>query len=90
MGPETITVELYGIPRERAGRAEWTVEAHTVREALTALERACPRLAGLLLADGRVAPEYLLSIDGRRFVADASEVLRPGERVLLLSADVGG
>ena len=84
-----ITVELFGVPRLRAGRAEVPVEASTVGEALAALERACPGLAGLVQG-ARVSPHYLLSLDGRQFVTGLGERLRPGDRLLLLSADAGG
>jgi molybdopterin converting factor small subunit len=84
-----VTVEFYGIPRQRAGRAELPVAAATVAEALAAVERACPGLAGLVQG-GRVSPHYLLSLDGRRFVSGLDERLGPGERLLLLSADAGG
>ncbi len=89
-GPGEVTVEFYGIPRQRAGRAELTVQAGTLAEVLAAVERACPGLARLLQADGRLAPHYLLSMDGQRFVTDPGRQLRPGDRLLLLSADVGG
>jgi molybdopterin converting factor small subunit len=85
-----VTVEFYGIPRHRAGRSELAVPAGTVAQVLAAVERACPALAGLRLASGRLAPHYLLSVDGRHFVAEPQERLRAGERVLLLSADAGG
>jgi hypothetical protein len=85
-----VTVEFYGIPRERAGRAELTVTADTVAEALAAIERACPGLRGLLRPDGGLAPQYLLSIDGQRFLTDVSQPVPAGARLLLLSADVGG
>ncbi len=85
-----VTVEFFGVPRARAGRSELVVEACTVAEALAAVERACPGLAGLVRADGRPAPHYLLSLGGRRFVADVGERLGAGDRLLLLSADAGG
>jgi molybdopterin converting factor small subunit len=86
----TVTVEFYGIPRLRAGVAELAVEAATVGDALAAVERACPRLAGLRRADGRLAPQYLLSLDGRRFLSEPGERLAAGDRLLLLGADAGG
>jgi molybdopterin converting factor small subunit len=89
-GAGTVTVEFFGIPRLRAGRSELTVAAATVAEALAAVERACPELRGLVQADGQMAPHYLLSRDGRQFVGTPGERLRPGERLLLLSADAGG
>ena len=87
---DLVTVELYGVPRQRAGRAELAVAARTVAEVLEAVERACPGLAGMRRPDGRLAGHYLLSIDGRQFVTDPGLEVRPGDRVLLLSADAGG
>ena len=87
--PGRITIEFYGIPRQRAGRAELTVRADTVAEVLAAVQRECPRLAGLESA-GRLAPHYLLSLHGHQFVTDLHQRLRDGDRLLLLSADAGG
>jgi molybdopterin converting factor small subunit len=85
-----VTVEFYGVPRQRAGRTEVDVAARTVGELLEAVERACPGLAGLRRPDGRLAAQYLLSVAGREFVTDVRQELRPGDRVLLLSSDAGG
>jgi molybdopterin converting factor small subunit len=90
MSAPAVTVELFGVPRVRAGLAELSVSAATAGEALAALAAACPGLGELRLPDGRLAPQYLLSLDGERFVTDLTEPLRPGERLLLLSADAGG
>ena len=49
-------LEFFGIPRQRAGRAELVVPAAAVGEALTAVERECPGLAGLVRSDGRLSP----------------------------------
>jgi len=88
-GAGIVTVEFFGIPRQRAGRAELQVAAGTVADLLAAVVQACPGLAGVV-RDGRLGPHYLLSLDGRQFVSDPATVLRPGERLLLLSADAGG
>ena len=86
---EQVTVEFYGVPRLLAGRAELTVPPGPLGEVLAAVERACPRLQGLV-QEGRLAPQYLLSLDGREFVTELSRELAPGTRLLLLSADAGG
>lgn len=86
----TVTVEFFGIPRQRAGRAELVVPAGTVAALLAAVEQTCPGLAGLRRTDGRLSPHYLLSINGNRFVTDTQEAVQPGDHVLLLSADAGG
>jgi molybdopterin converting factor small subunit len=85
-----VTVEFFGIPRQRAGRKELRVAARTAREALAAVEAAYPSVGELCRADGRLAPHYLLSRDGERFITDLSEPLRAGEQLVLLSADAGG
>jgi molybdopterin converting factor small subunit len=87
---DEVVVEFFGIPRQRAGRAELAVPVGTVAQTLAAVERACPGLAGLLQADGRLSPHYLLSVNGQHFVTDLNEPLGPADRMLLLSADAGG
>lgn len=85
-----VTIEFFGISRQRAGRAELSAPTGTIAELLAAVEHACPGLAGLVQADGRLSPHYLVSIDGREFVQDLGHSLRAGERLLVLSADAGG
>ena len=65
MATDAVTIELFGIPRARAGRSEVVVAATTAREALTALSVVCPALGGLCRPDGRLAPQFLLSLDLR-------------------------
>jgi molybdopterin converting factor small subunit len=89
MAPQ-VTLEFFGIPRLRAGRPHLTVAAATVGAALAAAVRDCPGLAGLLGADGRLDRHYLLSRDGREFLTDPARPLADGDRLVLLSADVGG
>lgn len=84
-----VTVEFFGIPR-RAGRAELEVPAGTVAEVLDAVQAACPGLEKLRTADGGLSPHYLLSLDGRAFLAGADRPVPGGSRLLLLSADAGG
>ena len=85
-----VTVEFFGVPRQKAGRAELVVQACTVAEAIAAIEKHCPRLKGLTGNDGQMSPQYLLSVDGENFLADVGLKLQPGSRLLLLSADAGG
>ena len=78
---DLITVEFYGMPRQRAGRAELAVAAGTVADLLDAMERACPGLSGLRRPDGRLSAHYLLSLNGQQFLTDLSQELRPGEQI---------
>jgi molybdopterin synthase sulfur carrier subunit len=85
---KAITVELYGVPRLRAGRSELIVAAGRLDEVLHAIAAACPEL--ILLADSRLASQYLISVGGKRFTMDPNEMIGPGERLLLLGTDAGG
>ncbi len=85
-----VAVEFYGVPRLRAGRAELAVEAGPAADVLARVAAACPGLGQVVRPDGRLAPQYLLSVNGERFVTDLGEPLPAGSRLLLLSADAGG
>jgi molybdopterin converting factor small subunit len=85
-----ITIEFFGIPRQRAGCAQATLCGQTVDEALAAIEASYPNLRGLRRPDGGVAAQYLLSLNGKSFLSDPAQRLEPGSRLLLLSADAGG
>jgi hypothetical protein len=85
-----VTIELFGIPRQRAGLEQITVQASTLADAVCQLEVSCPRLAGMIQANGTLSPQYLLSLNGVRFVGDLRMKLPVKARLLLLSADAGG
>ena len=85
-----VTIEFYGVPRQRAGRAELAVEADSARTALVRIAEACPGLGPLLGPGGELLPQYRLAIDAERFLIDLSEPLSAGTRLLLMSADAGG
>lgn len=85
-----ITVELYGVPRLRAGTGRVTLDAPTLAAALDGLGRLCPALDGPVIAQGRVRPAYRLSLNGDRFVSEPDTPLADGDVLLLLAADVGG
>lgn len=82
-------VEFLGIPRERAGTAGLELEAATLGDVLEALAGRFPELAALVA--GRVLhPSIAANLNGDRFVRDPLTRLAEGDRLLILSADVGG
>jgi molybdopterin converting factor small subunit len=85
-----VTIELYGVPRMRAGRDEIAVEAGCLGDALAALGRECPVLAPSVVDGQRLQPCYVVAINGIQFTADAKHPLRDGDAIVLLSADAGG
>ena len=86
----TITFELFGVPRIRAGVARVDLEASDLASALRGLGLACPTLEGTVLRDGGVHPAYKVSLNGDSFVTDPATPLADGDSLLLLAADVGG
>jgi len=85
-----VTIELFGVPRMRAGRDAVAVEAGCLGDALAALGRACPVLAPSVVDGQRLHPCYVVAINGVQFTADAKHPLTAGDAIVLLSADAGG
>lgn len=93
--PACCEVELFGVARLHAGTARISLEvqgATTLARIFAELARKCPALVGPVLdpAGGRLAGGNACNINGREFVNDADFVIRPGDRVLLVSSDAGG
>lgn len=86
-----VTVELYGVPRLRAGTARVAVEGGNLGEVLRAVGRELASLQGSVIGPGgEVAPHYRVSLNGERFVSDPATSLSEGDILLLLGADLGG
>ena len=82
-------VEFLGIPRERIGVSELVIEALTLGELLDGLRQRFPQFGDLMAAD-RLHPAVAANLNGDRFVSDPATSFRHGDRLLILSADVGG
>jgi len=82
-------IEFLGIPRERAGLTEIEVDADNLGQALARVAMRLPRLAALIDGD-RLHPSIAANLNGDEFVCDPATPLAAGDRLLLLSADVGG
>ena len=85
-----ITVEFFGIARQRAGVARIDVEARNIGEAYDALARQLPHWAKACLSNGQLKPTFLANVNTLRFVDDRRHPLQDGDHLLILSADVGG
>ena len=84
-----MRVEFLGIPRERAGIAELELDANTLGELLTTLERRFPALGDVVVA-GCLRSSFVANLNGDRFVTDPKTRLSSRDCVLILSADAGG
>jgi molybdopterin converting factor small subunit len=82
-------VEFLGIPRERAGVSELVIEADTLGQVLRTLGEQFPALRDLITAD-RLHPSIAANLNGDTFIKDPATRLAEDDRLLILSADVGG
>jgi molybdopterin converting factor small subunit len=85
-----VKVELFGIPRARAGVAETHAEGRTLGDVFEDLAGRFPRLAEDCIAGRTLKPGYTANIRGEHFTTDPSTLLKVGDNVLLLSLDAGG
>ena len=90
MSESTVTIELLGMARHRAGCTELTANGSTVAELLRSVVQSCPGLKDLIAKDGSIARQYLVSADGEWFIDDVSQLFPAGSRMLILGADPGG
>jgi molybdopterin converting factor small subunit len=84
-----MTVEFLGIPRQRAGISEIEVVAGTLGQVLGSLAARCPALGELITSEG-LHPSLAANLNGDEFVSDLETPMAHGDRLLILSADVGG
>ena len=89
-----ITVEFFGVPRERAGQVGVTVRLEsataTVSDVISDLARRFPRFAADCVGDGGLLPSIAANLNGERFVVAHDEAIVDGDSLLIMSADAGG
>lgn len=85
-----VAVELYGIPRARAGVAQASAVGTNLGDALADLARQFPPL-GQTCIDGRsLRPGFIVNLGTDRFVTAPDTPLQEGDTLLLMSLDAGG
>ena len=90
----TVQVELFGIPRQRAGvpRVAVTVDGPAVRlgDVLLEVSRQFPSFGAECLTGDRPSAGVAVNLDGHQFVADPETLVQAGQSLLIMSADAGG
>jgi len=85
-----VAVELFGIPRARAGVSQTLASGDNLGDVLADLANQFPSL-GQTCIDGRsLRPGFIVNLSAERFVTAPDTPLQAGDRVLLLSLDAGG
>ena len=85
-----VTVELFGIPRARAGVGQTTASGSTLGDVFADLARRFPALGETCMDGDTLKANYIANLRGERFVTDPATKLNEGDAVLLLSLDAGG
>lgn len=86
----SIVVELYGIPRSRAGVERTIVEGTRLGDVLQSLSVASPDLAAACIDGDRLKSGFTANLNGERFITAPDTPLQQGDTILLLSLDAGG
>lgn len=86
----TVKVELFGIPRARAGTACTTAVGNDLGDILSDLATRFPDLAHSCIQGRHLNPGFTANLSGHRFVTDPETLLNDGDSVLILSLDAGG
>jgi molybdopterin converting factor small subunit len=85
-----ITVEFFGIARQRAGVAKSSALGGSLGDVLTDLARQFPALEKSCINGRRLRTGFIANIGAERFVTSPETPLRDGDTVLLMSLDAGG
>ncbi len=90
----SVRVELFGIPRQRAGQAvvelEVCEESICLGNVVLQLAKLFPDLAEECFEGEQLQTGYVASIGGRKFVRSPDTKIPAGESLLIMSADSGG
>ena len=85
-----VAVELFGIPRARAGIAQTSAAGSNLGDVLADLAQKFPTLADICIDGRSLRAGFIVNLSAERFVTSPETPLREGDTVLLLSLDAGG
>jgi hypothetical protein len=85
-----VTVELYGLPRLRAGAERCTVPPGRLRDILAALAASLPGLVPDIISAGALTEHALIAVDGRDLLVAPDADVPDGSVLVMISAQAGG
>jgi len=85
-----VAVELFGIPRARAGIAQTFAVGDNLGDVLMDLATRFPRLAETCIEGRALRSGFIANLGAERFVTSSDTPLSEGDTILLLSLDAGG
>ncbi len=85
-----VAVELFGIPRARAGVAQTSATGNDLGDVLADLAARFPQLAQSCINGRTLRTGFIANLGADRFVTSPDTPLADGDTILLLSLDAGG
>ena len=85
-----IAVELFGIPRARAGVAKSYAVGSNLGDVLADLAQRFPSLAETCIDGRSLRPGFVVNLSADRFVTAPETPINERDTVLLMSLDAGG
>ena len=85
-----VSVELFGIPRARAGVAQTVAYGSTLGDVFLNLATRFPKLGEACIDGRRLKAGFIANLRGEQFVTDPATNLMDGDAILLMSLDAGG
>lgn len=83
-------IELLGLARRYAGMESLDSPGATVEQVLHHIGTLCPGFAARCRPGELLPTGLIMCVNERRFTSDLTERIEPTDRILILSADVGG
>ena len=89
-----ITIEYYGIPRQRVGIAselyEFDCEEMGIHDVIRIVAKKHPAFEKHCMDDGIVNKHMTVNLNGNQFFHSEDGIARDGDALLILSMDAGG
>ena len=85
-----VVVELYGLPRLRAGAERIELAPGRLHALLVEMAAALPGLVPDIIAAGALTEHALVAIDGRSLLIDPAAEIPDGAVLVMISAQAGG
>lgn len=85
-----VTVELFGIPRARAGVSQTVANGSTLGDVFLDLAKRFPALGEACIQGSSLRSGFTANLRGEQFVTDPAIHLNEGDSILILSLDAGG
>ena len=83
-------IEFLGLAQRYAGVAQLDSEGTTLEYVLRDIGARCPRFSARCLPGELLPSGLIVCVNERLFTKNLTECVKPSDRVLILSADVGG